>query len=124
MREAVDLIAVGWVGGPGCRYSETHHPCLKLQIIMGFVNTCFGNATFIRRDLVTVGRMPIVIMIRDPYDWHESLGAPIPGFGYVKDSEALCLVKANRAKEFHMKSVWSKSYENQYVIQSKISLNE
>ncbi|CAD5372854.1 hypothetical protein RA210_U230049 [Rubrivivax sp. A210] len=43
---------------------------------------------------------------RDPYDWHDGLTAPIPGFGNVPDADANCLVAAGRAKTFNMTSSW------------------
>jgi hypothetical protein len=42
----------------------------------------------------------------DPYDWHAGLGAYIPGFGRIPDSDALLLEKCRGAKEFMMKSSW------------------
>ncbi len=42
----------------------------------------------------------------DPYDWHAGLGAYIPGFGRISDSDALLVEQCRSARNFEMKSQW------------------
>jgi hypothetical protein len=45
----------------------------------------------------------------DPYDWHAGLGAFIPGFGGVSDSDALLVERERGAKPFMMESDWQQN---------------
>jgi hypothetical protein len=57
----------------------------------------------------------IVHRWHDIYDWHAGLTAPIPGFGFVKDDEALCLIKAGKGKEFDMEMTWERRFNNDSI---------
>ena len=52
----------------------------------------------------------------DPYDWHNGLDAYVPGFGRVKDSEALFLENNGRGRSFMMESWWTQSLKGTYSI--------
>ena len=52
----------------------------------------------------------------DPYDWHAGLIAYIPGFGDIKDSDAIKLERAGYGKPFGMYSIWHQSFSGIYGI--------
>jgi hypothetical protein len=54
----------------------------------------------------------------DPYDWHEGLGAYIPGFGNVSDEDALLLQKYRGAKPFMMEADWRQWLSGTYTHRS------
>jgi hypothetical protein len=54
----------------------------------------------------------------DPYDWHEGLGAYIPGFGNVSDEDALLLQKYRGAKPFMMEADWRQWISGTYTYRS------
>jgi Domain of unknown function (DUF4157) len=54
----------------------------------------------------------------DPYDWHEGLGAYIPGFGNVSDEDALLLQKYRGAKPFMMEADWPQWVAGTYTHRS------
>jgi hypothetical protein len=51
----------------------------------------------------------------DPYDWHEGLGAYVPGFGNVSDEDALLLQKYRGAKPFMMEADWAQQLSGTYT---------
>ena len=56
----------------------------------------------------------------DPYDWHKGLGAYIPGFGRIEDSDALKLERNGYGKAFAMYSFWHKQFSGKYGIDKGI----
>jgi hypothetical protein len=52
----------------------------------------------------------------DPYDWHAGLSANIPGFGNIKDEDALLVQREYGAKPFHMTSSWSNNVNTSSTI--------
>ncbi len=55
----------------------------------------------------------------DPFDWHAGLGAFVPGFGFISDSDALRLQAAGRAKKFQMNSEWTQSFWGTYTLKKR-----
>lgn len=43
----------------------------------------------------------------DKYDWHKGLKAFVPGFGDIKDADALKLQNGGGAKPYDMRSEWT-----------------
>lgn len=54
----------------------------------------------------------------DPYDWHEGLGAYIPGFGNISDDDALLMQKYRGAKPFQMEADWTQTVKGTVIIRS------
>lgn len=52
----------------------------------------------------------------DPYDWHHGLGAFIPGFGTVSDSDALLLQGHRGAEPFMMESIWEQNLDAEIIM--------
>jgi hypothetical protein len=75
-----------------------------------FTLTTFCDVTLTKENgkVTVVGNMMSIFW--DDYDWHIGLGATVPGFGYVPDSEGQALVEAGRATPFRMQSSWVESY--------------
>jgi hypothetical protein len=51
----------------------------------------------------------------DPYDWHEGLGAFVPGYGNISDADALLLQKYRGAKPFMMEADWTERLQGLYT---------
>jgi hypothetical protein len=54
----------------------------------------------------------------DPYDWHDGLGAYIPGFGVISDSDALLVEQCRGAKPFRMGSDWKQTVNGKLTIKN------
>lgn len=54
----------------------------------------------------------------DPYDWHAGLGAYIPGFGSVSDSDALLLEKYRGARKYDMEADWQQRMTGSVTIRA------
>ncbi|MCD0476399.1 hypothetical protein LPB87_18560 [Flavobacterium sp. EDS] len=59
----------------------------------------------------------------DIYDWHKGADAYIPGFGSIKDSDALLVEKYCGARPFRMESKWQQTFNKTFQYTSTGNLN-
>jgi len=97
--------------------TETASAFTELYYASGtFTVTSYGEFSLIRKGCAVNVSGNLDHRWWDPYDWHNGLDAYVPGFGRVKDSEALFLEKNGKGKSFMMESWWTQSVNGTYTI--------
>ena len=97
--------------------TETANPFTELYYASGtFTVTSYGEFKLSRKGCRITITGDLDHRWWDPYDWHNGLDAYVPGFGRVKDSEALFLENNGRGKSFMMESWWTQSLKGTYSI--------
>ena len=83
-----------------------------------FTITSIGNFDISREGNEITIEGTVIHRWWDPYDWHHGLGAYIPGFGVVDDSDALLLEKYRGASGFMMESIWEQKLNARIIMRN------